>query len=234
MITANIVLGVLQKVLKVTGLFALVAVIAIPFWPYSPDRSINRKLSHILNTYYADQSGIPNPIRVELSDLTDFEWDTVHVIGHYSGCFEVLKVVGPWVHACRMIGHDFFHILVFELDDSIVEYAQVERLLQAPGSQILSLPLADAKLEAITHLSLESEYWPKIREGLYVNWLIPSGHGELYCTACVELPRRQSRCTEAVFREKGLYCDLTASYSLPVVTPKLSAELYKLAKAQTE
>ncbi len=139
MTTVKIVSGVLKTVLKVTGVFALMAAIAIPFRPYSPDRSINKKLSHILNTYYADQSGIPNPIRVELSDLTDFEWDTVHVIGHYSGCFEVLKAVGPWVHACKVFGHDFYHILVFELAGSIVEYAQVERLHQAPAKLVRCL-----------------------------------------------------------------------------------------------
>ncbi len=61
---------------------------------------------------------------VPLSDLTDFDWDTVHVFGEGATSAEIEAVVGaPVIRGSRYL--DAGQLLVFELDQDVVRALSV-------------------------------------------------------------------------------------------------------------
>ncbi|MEM9743562.1 MAG: hypothetical protein AAF918_12835 [Pseudomonadota bacterium] len=222
-----------NKVLSALFVVVVLSPIAVALWPYDPDLSLDKKLQSVLNDYYRDRVGLADPFFLNLTELTDFEWDTVHVLGPYTSCAAVIRAVGFWFHSCHMSFHDHYSVLVFELEGSVVEYSNV-LYLNAPGG-VTTLAASEAKLEAVQSLGLEGPNWPKIREGIYVNWLVPAGRKVIFCTSCVALDRRPESCVDdSTGRETGRVCDLSKSYNLPIITPERGLELSKLYASTKE
>ena len=80
---------------------------------YDPDRTLETQLNALLNEYTL-QRGFVEPRFIDLAEYVPQQWDTVHVIGHYAEPWVVHDALGFWwSHSWRMMGHDFYNLVVF-------------------------------------------------------------------------------------------------------------------------